>query len=213
MPNDEGSEEWSPKQDAIDRFERMVDVQVQTLNDIDTKAAELMRLLAVLLGVVLTGVSLIPEFKALTLTVDSAPLVVSAVVGVGGLLLSLGFAIITYLSSRFDYGVSPGVAEYVANNEVTGEEYAGIMLRGYADIIPDNRDVVRANSRRFRNALTALLVALASLALAVLYIVGEFTLATELVVLVSVYGAVAVVTGYILSGGYLVRNPQTEDNE
>jgi hypothetical protein len=213
MPDVESGDEWSPKQDAIDRFERMVDVQVQTLNEIDTKAAELMRLLAVLLGVVLTGLSLIPEFKTLALEVDSVPLVVAAAIGVGGLLSSLGFAIITYLSSRFGYGVSPGVAEYVANNDVPGDEYAGIMLRGYADIIPENREVVQANSRRFRNALTALLVALASLVLAVLYVVADIGLAAEVVLLAGGYTAVTVVVGYILSGGYLIRSPQTHDNE
>jgi len=213
MPDEKPGGEWSPRQDAMDRFERMVDVQVRTLDGIDTKAAELMRLLAVLLGVVLTGISLLSEFENVTVTVDSVPLVVSVAVGVGGLLSSLGFAIITYLSSRFGYGVGPGVAEYVANNDVGREEYAGIMLRGYADIISENREVVRANSRRFRTSLTALLIALASLALSVLYVVTDLGTVAEFGVLLPVFTSVGVVARYILGGGYLTRNPQPNDNE
>jgi uncharacterized membrane protein len=87
------------------------------------------------------------------------------------------------------------------------------MLRGYADIISENREVVRANSRRFRTSLTALLIALASLALSVLYVVTDLGTVAEFGVLLPVFTSVGVVARYILGGGYLTRNPQPNDNE
>lgn len=197
----------SPKVEAVERFERMIDVQIETLNGIDDKAEYLTRFVGVLIGVVLTGLSLIPEFDGVALDTDSLPMLVSIFVGIVALLSTLGFSIITYLSSKFEYGVSASVAEHFASSDLTEDEYAELMLRGYADIIPKNREVVRVNSRRFRNALTSLLVGLGCLSQATLFVVVDLPIRVRYAILVSGFLVLGYVLRYILGEEYLTLDP------
>lgn len=205
--------EPSPKLEAVERFERMVDVQIETLNGIDDKAEYLTRFVGILLGVVLTGLSLIPKFDGVSLTAGSLPMLVSVFVGVVALLSTLGFAIITYLSSRFKYGISPSVANYFAEVDVTEEEYTELLLRGYADIIPRNQRVVRVNSRRFRNALASLLAGLGCLSQATFFLVVEMAIYAKYIVLTSGFVVLSYILHYVLSEDYLILESEMRDNE
>lgn len=203
----------SPKGKAVERFEKMVNVQIETLNGIDEKAEYLTRFVGILLGVVLTGLSLIPKFDGVTLTANSLPMLISIFVGIFALLATLGFSIITYLSSKFEYGISSDVAEYFADTDVTEDEYAELLPRGYADIIPKNREVVRVNSRRFRNALASLLAGLGCLSQAAFFLVVEIPTYGKYVVLVLGFGILGLVLRYVLTEDYLTLNRVDEYNE
>ena len=128
--------------DAVDRFERMVDIQIETVTDIDSKAEHLSRLIAILLGVILAAASVIPEFDGLEAGVSSGPVLSTLIFGVGALLVSLSISIITYLSSNVDFGPKEGVAEYFASVDVSQTEYTEIFLRGYADALANNERIM-----------------------------------------------------------------------
>lgn len=202
-----------PKVKAVKRFERMIDVQIETLNGIDDKAEYLTRFVGVLLGVVLTGLSLIPKFDGVSLTVESFPMLVSVFGSVLAFLCTLGFSIVTYLGSKFKYGVSPGVAEYFADTDVTEEEYAKLMLRGYADTIPKNEEVVRVNSRRFRNALASLLAGLGCLSLATFFLVVELPVFGKYAALIVAILVLGRILQYVLSEEYLTLDREMDNHE
>lgn len=209
----EGLADSSPKIEAVERFERMIDVQIETLHGIDDKAEYLTRFVGVLLGVVLTGLSLIPKFDGVSLTVESFPMLVSGFGSVLALLCTLGFSIVTYLGSEFKYGVRSDVAEYFADTDVTEDEYAELLLRGYADTIPKNETVVRVNSRRFRNALASLLAGLGYLSLATFFLVIELpTYGKYLALFVATFALGRILT-YVLSEEYLTLDRELDDNE
>lgn len=154
-----------PRQDAIDRFERMLDVQVSTLDGIDTKAARLISFVGVLLGVIATAARVVPSVGSNGGFIHHGSIAgaFALVVGVIGLLASLVYATVTYLSTKFDYGLSANIADALAGeDEVHRRTYRTVVLRAYADSIRENKPVVDQNARRFRYALAALVGALFS---------------------------------------------------
>lgn len=203
----------SPKIEAVERFERMIDIQIETLNGIDDKAEYLTRFVGVLLGIVLTGLSLVPKFDGVSPTVESFPMLASVFGSVLAFLSTLGFSIITYLGSKFRYGVSASIAEYFADADITEEEYTELLLRGYADTIPKNERVVRVNSRRFRNALASLLVGLGCLSLATFFLVVELPVFWEYVTLLVASLALGQILKYVLGEEYLTLDRESANNE
>lgn len=203
--------EPTPEFDAIDRYERMIDVQIDVLDGINDRAKHLARLVGVLLGIVLTALSLLPEFESVGVRGTST--MAALAVAVGGLLSSLVFAAVTYLGSNFEYGASPVVARYFAATDLSGDEYASVMLNAYAEVIPRNERVVAANARRFRNGLASLFVGLSALSVAVLLVVAGPELWFErAVVLVTVVGTGALLW-YVLGEEYLtLQNKRTAND-
>lgn len=64
----------SEKLDALDRYERMIDVQIQTLNGIDNKAEYLTRYLAILIALLFTGASFVLDIGVADGFVSELPL-------------------------------------------------------------------------------------------------------------------------------------------
>ncbi|WP_157078575.1 hypothetical protein [Halalkalicoccus paucihalophilus] len=147
----------SEKLDALDRYERMIDVQIQTLNDIDNKAEYLTRYLAILIALLFTGASFVLDVGVADGFVSELSLFTTLVLGLLALTVSVVFSIITYLSSVFQYGPRREFAEDIADHDIGEKLYAEIMLRTYSDAIYQNKRVVRQNSARFKYALTGLL--------------------------------------------------------
>lgn len=202
-----------PRMDAMDRYERMLDVQIDVLDGIDDKAAHLTRLIGVLLGIMLTAASLVPEFEAVSLTGESAPTVVTAAIGVSALLVALGFAVLTYLSSNFEYGASVEIARHFASANLEADDYSSVMLHAYADIIVRNRRVVVVNSRRFRNALASLFVGLVAVSLAALLALAESPLWLDWLGLAGAAVATIALLRYLLGEAYLTLQRETRIHE
>lgn len=203
--------EEKPKQDAIDRFERMMDIQVSTLEEIDSKAARLISFVGVLLGAIATVSRLLPAENLSFIDSSSYAGAIALLVGIFGLLLTLVYATITYLSSEFKYGLEANVAEVFANVEtLPPEEYKNIVLRGYADTIKMNEPVVKANARRFRYALAALVGSLFSLVFSAVFYVIDLADTTELTALL--FGSIVVgsLCIYIRDEGYLVPDDEID---
>lgn len=204
--------ELDPETDAIDRFERMVETQIDTLEGIDDKAAHVTRFVALLLGVVFTGLSLVPRLGSGAAEIGAVA-VVTIAVGVGGFLGSLGFAVVTFLSSAFEYGPDESICDYMAEYHVPANRYKSVLLQSYSGAVRRNRMVVRTNARRFRNSLTSLLVGAVAFALGGAFLVLD----VEPVVAVAVLLATVLATGrlftFVLAEEYLTLDYQINDNE
>lgn len=198
--------------DAVDRLERVIDTQIDTVDDFDQKAAYVTRFVGVVLGLVLTAVSLASRFGGGD-PATQLPAVAAVAGGVVGLVAAVAGAIVTYLSSRVVVGLHPHAARAIADGEYGGDEYNTLLLRAYADAVERNRQVLSANARRFRWTLVALLVGIAYLAMAALL----FALAPSgmwgWIVLIAGTVAIGVVAWYLLTGRYLRPGPENSGNE
>lgn len=123
-------------------------------------------------------------------------------------LVSVGYSVITFASSSFNYGLNATVADLFLGASLDDDAYAELVLQGYADTIVENESVVEANGRRLPKAQSALLTALlAVLVSTVLYFVGS-----DRLVEYALLGIVGVATWrlnrYVLSGAFLVYDEQ-----
>jgi hypothetical protein len=192
----------------------MLDIQVSTLDGIDTKAARLISFVGVLLGVIATAARVVPSIASDSGFIDHGSIggAFALVVGVVGLLVSLVYATITYLSTKFDYGLSADIADALAREDgVHRKTYRTVVLRAYADSIRENRPVVDRNARRFRYALAALVGALFSLMFSAGYYLVRLPESVEL--LTAFFGAIFVgsLCTYIRDEAYLATEEERED--
>lgn len=156
-PDDVPPVDIDPPADLLDRYDDMVATQVETINEIDEKAATTMRVIAILLGVILSGLTILVNARIITEILQSPLALAWFITGLFFLLFALGWAIYTYLSSRFLYGPGINWGPVLAEDRVPPENYADTLLIGYSQALDTNREVVDVNSRRFRNSLIALL--------------------------------------------------------
>lgn len=200
----------TPYADGANRLERVIDLQIETINDIDTKAEHVNRLLGLLIGVVLSAVSIVAQLEGVQLS-EAAPMAQLAFfLGILALLASMGAAVITYLSSRVEAGLSPAAGYHLSNpnTQTTMDEHIRRVLGSYAHIVDANRDVIQTNSRRFRLTLLFLLVGVIYLAASAgIYLSGVRGLsAISALAVVSI--AILGLSWYILTGRYLTIESQ-----
>lgn len=189
----------------------MLDIQVSTLDGIDTKSARLLSFVGVLLGVIATVARIVPSVTNNGDFIDDGSFsgAFALLVGVVGLLVSLVYATITYLSTQFDYGLSADIADALAKEDhVQRRTYRTVVLRAYADSIRENKPIIARNARRFRYALAALVGALFSLMFSVGYYLIRLPDSVELLTLF--FGSVFVGTLclYIRDEAYLTTEEE-----
>lgn len=204
-----------PYVDAANRLERVIDTQISTLNGIDTKAEHVTRLVAVLLGVILTLVSVSVRVDGFHGGSLPTPVALAGVAGVVSLVLSMATAIVTYLSSTFKMGLHPGVGRVLSDPEhqLTADQHIRRVLGTYGYAVEQNRQVIDANSKRFRWTLVFLLVGISLLTLGTLLFisgVSELDAWTSIGLAVAALGSIG---WYVLTGRYLPLERQWSDNE
>lgn len=198
--------------DAVDRVERVIDAQLTAINELDQKAEHVTRLVGILLGLVLTAVSLAPRLGGRDIA-TTLPTVIAVSVGVIGLVAAVAGAIITYLSSKTVVGMHPRAAREIADTDFEYDEYNALMLRAYADAVEQNKQVLFVNALRFRYTLVALLGGIAYLSLAVLLFALSPIVTWAWILLLTGTAAIAVVAWYLLTGKYLPRETKEDGNE
>lgn len=194
----------TPETDLLDRYQQMVQTQVNTVNEIDEKAATTMRLVALLLGVLLSLFIFLAEDYTVELTDQSIVPILWIVVGISSLLTSLALCLYTYLSSRMLFGPKAVFGTVLAENRVMWTDYESKMLKGYAAAISTNREVIRTNSRRFRNTLLALVHGLLGLSLGLGLFAVDLSPTFDLLISFIVGVLTAIFTGYVLTERYMV---------
>lgn len=206
VPPSSGEDEVSEiRRDTIERLERVVDIQVEIINGIDDKAERTARLVAILLGIILSAFSFASTSEYVNVNEVSIIAELSFLAGVSFLILSITFSIITYLSSKFRVGLRSGVGAGLSAKgvDMTLERHMRLTVGAYAHIVNTNKKVINANSKRFRYSLLSLLLAIVWLTHSGTVFIGnlhiEYRLsATALVVFLTV-----ILTWYILTGKYL----------
>lgn len=207
--------EVQPYVDAADRLERTLDAQLQKIRDIDSRAGFVIRIVAILLGVVVSAASIIA-----TLQVDGSSGVVefpsiavfTAVVGALGLVGSMTMAIVTYLSSQQLPGLDYRTAGMLSdpNYETDMEEHVKSTLAVYNYMLWINGRIIQTNAARLRLTLTLLVVGIVYGTLASAFVVSGGG-AVEGQLLIVVTAAMAVVVWYIQTEKYKVEQPEEED--
>lgn len=217
MPNDPSvaTDDSGPYLDAADRLERVIDTQIATLDGIDTKAEHVTRLVAILLGVLLTLVSVSARLDSVDAVPPPPPVTLAAVGGVGSLVPAMTGGIVTYLSSRVEMGLHADVGHALSNPgfETTEARHLRRVLGTYGHAVERNRAVIETNSRRFRLTLVCLLVGVSLLSVAASLLVGDIRGAAAWFGLSAAATCIGVVGWYVFTGRYLTLDGQTRANE
>lgn len=193
-----------PEVDAVGQFERVIDVQ----SDIDNKAGHTARLIAILLGVILTGISL--WNRHVSSSVEPSNIVeMTFGLGVLSLVLSMTLAILTYLSSRFRPGFHPAVADSITESleHLTVSRYHRVMLNTYASAIETNQEILQINAKLFNSSLMALLSGIGFLTLAVYQFAAIDTLDGQIVVFALGTAIIVMTAGLIITYGSPAQIP------
>ncbi|MFC4437455.1 MULTISPECIES: hypothetical protein [Natrialbaceae] len=185
--------ELSAKEDLADRYQDMLDSQLSAIENFDTKAWRVARLVGILLGVLFTGISVFSADVTVQLTVEHLPVIVAVSVGISALVVSLIFAALCILSTTAGFGLRVELADALNEGNIDDEDYPGLVTKSYSKNIKNNIKVMRAKGRRLRYALSALVVGVLTLS------IGGILLFVTLAYWVQV--ALLVVVGVLIIGG------------
>jgi len=112
-----------------------VNVQKETLNDIDTKASKILRLNVLLIGVIVSALSIATQNGG---EVDSFVNTYTKL-GVGSLVASTALAAITYTASELDVGVSSNNLANLIRADFSLDEAQELLVKNYIVRINFNR--------------------------------------------------------------------------
>lgn len=203
-PNGDSYEGFQPEVDALDRFERVIDTQIATLQGIDDKAAHVTQLVTVLLGVVLTGLTL--AWRVERLRIETVPLLSIGAFSVGVLFLfaALVTGIVSYLSSRYRYGIHRMVPLVIRRYRTTTPEYVELIQGSYTTAIEHNKQVIKVNVGQFEWSLSFLLLGVLYLAIGAVVLVSSPGGAGQVFVSLVAVGTSVAVVQYVPRDNLLV---------
>jgi len=167
MVDDDHDEEAELLSVAREEAHRTIDNQIQTLDDIDSKAARILRINLVLLSIVLTG------FSIASSSTEANPAGFEIVqllnnytyTGLILLLLSTAVAGVTYTASNMKAGVSPNDLQSVLDNDYSAQQNLEGIIESYANWIERNYRVNAKNAPLGTLTTLLLIAAMAFLAL------------------------------------------------
>lgn len=154
--------------------------QLDTLDDIDAKAMSILRLNVLLVGVILTAVSVAVEIDAVVLGELNNGYVA---IGVGSLVLSTALAAITYTSSDSEVGIDGESIRAAVDASLDEEEFEAATAQSYAAWIEFNDRTNVMNAPVITLTMLLVVIGLVHLAIGVYAAVGGAN--TNLVVVVS----------------------------
>lgn len=147
-----------------------VDAQRATLNDIDTKASKILRLNIVLIGVLVSAVSIVAQVgPGSDSGLDAVGQFVNVYSGAGiaALVLSTAFAAMTYTASELDVGVSSDNLTELLRADFTRREAELLLVKNYIVRINFNRSTNVRNIPLIQTTILLVVVAVVSLSLSV----------------------------------------------
>lgn len=122
--------------------QKTVTSQIETINDIDTKASQILRLNILLIGVIVSVLSLAAQSGGDgTLYVNGSEAFINTYMGLGfaSLILSTAFAAMTYGASELDTGIDVQNIEHFLTVDFSAEEVEELLLKNYIARINFNR--------------------------------------------------------------------------
>lgn len=154
---------------AREEAQRTIDTQIQTLNDIDSKAARILRINLVLLSIILTGFSLATGSQTPDTATIGLPNLINnyTILGLLMLLVSTGTAGITYTASNLKAGLSGTDIQHLLDGDYSDRKNVEGIIESYAGWIQRNYRVNAKNAPLGTLTILLLLYAMAALALGV----------------------------------------------
>ncbi|WP_246391738.1 hypothetical protein [Halosimplex pelagicum] len=137
----------------------MVESQLSALTNVDTNAWRAARLIGILLGILLTGLSLVAQGESTAVTFSPAVLSF-LILGVISLLLSLVFAAVSILNVRVGYGPGTDLTDGLTDGDVSPEAYPGIVSKNLAKTIEKNNRVLSSKADKLRYTYNFLIIGL-----------------------------------------------------
>lgn len=125
-----------------------------------------MRVIALLLGLLVTAISIIVRVND-GLPGIPFPVEVTFAIGFVATAITLAAAVVTYISSRMRFGLHFDVADSLQYAGISMEQYSQLVLNAYASALEDNKAVVDRNNARFRVTLGSFLFGIGFIALSV----------------------------------------------
>lgn len=158
------------QQDKIDRTERIIDMQIEGSRWVDDKSLEIARLTILLLGVLLTGVSLLIASN-ISINSNQYSAISSFAIAILFLHISIGFCMLVSFRSIVTYGPRPPVSQDI--NHLDGLHFAE-LLRTYTEDIEQNNEYLTKKVNRFRKSIVALGSGIIHVTLSVVLLVTDF---------------------------------------
>ncbi|MCF2165555.1 hypothetical protein KVP04_05565 [Halobacterium salinarum] len=192
-------------EDAVDRFERTLNHQIQIINEIDKKAEHVTRLIGLLVGAILSVLAVAFRINNGQVSPPNLPIWVAFSAGVFLLISSMTFSIITYLSSRFKIGLHYQPAQLLnqSDYDVKKEKHIRRVIGTYGHNLKKNKRVIEVNSSRFRYSLVSLLDGITFMSLSGILFIGSVSTCWSWVALCVLALIAFFLSWYILTGNYL----------
>lgn len=168
---------------AVSEARLTIDHQIDSLDDIDTKAVRLIRVNVILLGLILTALSFATRSTSLSVT-DFINVRFGA--GITLLLGSTAVAALTYTASDYRVGLSAENIEQIHSLSLTDEELQRVLSNSYRDWIKHNEGTNIRNTPWITLTLFFLVAAITYLSLGCYYaIVGPLPVWADALVIFS----------------------------
>lgn len=142
-----------------EKYDRMVESQLSALTNVDTNAWRAARLIGILLGILLTGLSLVAQGENSAVRFSPSVLIF-VTLGVVSLLVSLVFAAVSILNVKVGYGPGTNLSDGLTTGEVSPEAYPGIVSKNLAKNIEKNNRVLSSKADKLRYTYNFLIVGL-----------------------------------------------------
>jgi len=197
--------------DAVDRFERTLDKQIDIINEIDNKAEHITRLLGVFIGAIISTIAVGFRITDGDVTTITSYVFVPFVFGVVFLIAAMTMSTVTYLSSKFKIGLHYRPANLLSQKSysVDKEKHLRRTIGTYGYNIKQNKQVIEVNSKRFRYALVFLLCGVIWLSTAGIIFISGVDPSIAWIVFSAVIFVTIPVSLYILTGSYLTLDQET----
>lgn len=198
---DDAFDDIDAKLDLADRYDRIVESQLEALSNVDTNAWRAARLIGILIGVVLTGLSLVAQGENGGLEITWLVLLCFGV-GIVLLLVSLFFAALSILNVEVGYGAGTQLADGLNENAVSAVDYPGLLSKNLAKNIETNREVLASKADRLRYTYNFLLLGLIAFSAGVWFLITDSTWREVTAALVVVVGSGVFLSDYIINKRY-----------
>lgn len=144
----------------------VLDHQIESVRNLDDKAAKTFRLDAVFLGLTLTAVSLLVRSDSFQVS----PFVnAGTVAGVIALIASFIFAVLTFTVTDMHSGIGPADIERLVDEKYTEEEWLALLVRSEAAWMAGNEKQQSLNVKFLIVSHVALLIAIICFSVGIVY--------------------------------------------
>lgn len=161
----------SARRDLADRYQSMVNTQFTALSNFEDKAWRTVRATVALIGVYLTGLSLLIRFGSSNVGVGLLD-VLPALLGTMSLICSLYFSILVLASTKVGFGPSKKLGTKMNEQNLSETDYDGLLLRNYWSAIQANWVAIGEKSVHLRRSLACLLFGLVQVTLGLFFVIA-----------------------------------------